>query len=234
MTNSDPYEQAFWDYYKGNKNAVIKILSNKGDDETVPVKYFFRSYKKMPEVEQMALSLCSGKVLDIGAGSGCHSLILQEKGYDITALDFSLGLTSLMKERGLNKVICKDIFKYNSDKFDTLLLLMNGIGLVGDLNGLSTFLNHSKTILNNGGQIILDSCDLMYLYKEPDGSVKINLNEAFYGEVEYQFEYNGIKGESFKWLFVDFSTLNEYASQNGYNCELIFEDENHQYLGRLY
>lgn len=145
-----------------------------------------------------------------------------------------MGLTKLMKERSLKKVIHQDIFKYQSDKFDTLLMLMNGIGLVGDLNGLSTFLKHSKKIINKGGQIILDSCDLMYLYKEVDGSVKINLNEAYYGEVEYQFEYKGINGEPFKWLFVDFSTLSEYASQYGFYCELVLEDENHQYLARLY
>ncbi len=234
MIFSDPYEQALWDYFNGERKASLIIHSNKGEDETVPVKYFFRNFNEMPDLEKKALSLCSGKVLDIGAGSGCHSLILQEKGYDVTALDFRVGLSDLMKARGLKKVLNDDIYKFQSEKFDTLLMLMNGIGLVGDLDGLADFLKHSRKLLNKGGQILLDSSDLMYVYQQDDGSVKINLNEAYYGEVEYQFEYKGINGEPFKWLFVDFSTLSEYASQYGFYCELVLEDENHQYLARLY
>ncbi|MCD4683997.1 MAG: class I SAM-dependent methyltransferase, partial [Bacteroidales bacterium] len=204
MTITDPYEKALWDYFKEKEKTFLVIHSNKGDDETVPVKYFFRTFDEMPDIEKKALTLCYGKVLDIGAGSGCHSLFLQDKMFDVTALDFRLGLTNLMKERGLKKVICEDIFKYQSEKFDTLLMLMNGIGLVGDLKGLSRFLKHSRNLLNKGGQILLDSSDLMFMYQEEDDSVKINLNEGYYGEVEYRFEYNGIKGEPFKWLFVDF------------------------------
>jgi len=234
MIYSDPYEQACWDFHYGNEEATLIIHSNKGEDDFVPVKYFFRDFEKMPLLEQKALDLCSGKVLDIGAGTGCHSLFLQSNGLDETALEFRPGMAELMKTRGLKKVICEDIFKFHSEKFDTLLLLMNGIGLVRDLTGLSRFLTHSRNILNKGGQILLDSSDLMYMYQEDDGSVKINLNEAYYGEVEYQFEYNGIKGEPFRWLFVDLSTLSEYADQHGFQCELVLEDENHQYLARLY
>jgi len=234
MIFSDPYEQALWEYFKGEKKASLIIHSNKGEDDFVPVKYFFREFEQMPLLEQKALDLCSGTVLDIGAGTGCHSLILQSNGFDVTALEFRPGLAELMKTRGLKKVIYEDIFKFDTEKFDTLLLLMNGIGLVGDLKGLSRFLTHSRNILNKGGQILLDSSDLMYVYQQDDGSVQINLNEAYYGEVKYYFEYNGITGEPFKWLFVDFSTLSEYANQYGFQCELVLEDENHQFLAKLF
>ena len=230
----DPFEQAFNDYFAGNKDAEVIVHSNKEDDQIIPVKYFFRNFDEMFGIEKLALSVCSGKVLDIGAGSGCHSLVLKSKGINVTSLDIRKGFSEIMKKRGIEKVILADIFNYNYEKYDTLLMLMNGIGISQNLTGLAKFLSHSKNLLNPGGQIILESSDIMYLYKEQDGSVKFNLHEDYYGEVEYKFEYNGIPGKSFNWLFVDFSTLKEYAGQAGYNCEMVFEGEDHHYLARLF
>lgn len=230
----DPFEQAFLDYFNGNHNAEIIIHSNKADDDIVPLKYFFREYDQFPEIEKIALDLCSGKTLDIGAGSGCHSLILQSRGLGVTALDIRPAFVDIMTKRSISKTVCADIYSYAGNTFDTLLMLMNGIGFTGDLGGLSRFLSHSKKLIKKGGQILLDSTDILYLYEEEDGSVNINLNEGYYGEVLYQFEYKGLVGKSFKWLFVDFSTLNEMASQEGYNCVLIMEDGYFNYLARLY
>jgi SAM-dependent methyltransferase len=230
----DPFEKACWDYYLGDQEATIKIISNKADDEVVSVAYFFREFKKMPQIEKLALDLCKGEILDIGAGTGCHSLELVKKGHFVYALEIRKGLVELLHEQGINHIYHGDIFKFVDKQFDTLLLMMNGIGLVKDLNGLDRFLSHSKKILNPGGQIILDSSDLMYLYQEQDGSIRFNLNEGYYGEVEYKFVYKNLSGESFKWLYVDFSTLLEYADKCGFNGELIYEDDHYNYLARLY
>ena len=89
-------------------------------------------------------------------------------------------------------------------------------------------------MLKPGGQILMDSSDLLYLYQEEDGSVSLDLSENYYGEVEYQVEYKGVKGEPFKWVFVDFSNLSYFADQAGFRIELLFEDENFNYLARLY
>ncbi len=231
---TDPFEQAFFDYLNGDRNTKIIVHNNKGDDEIMPTGYFFRTYDKMPELEKKALELCSGKTLDIGAGSGSHSLYLQDKEMDITALDIRPGFVEVMKKRGLMKTVCSDIFEYKSGKFDTLLMLMNGIGFSKNFSGLEKFLIHARSMLNPGGQVLLDSTDLLYLYREEDGSLKINLNENYYGEVEYQVEYNGKKGIPFKWLFIDYSNLEYYAEQAGFKSELIFEDDNFNYLARLY
>lgn len=226
--------QACWNYYLGDKDATIKITSNKADDEIVPIAYFFRELDEMPQIEKVALDLCRGEILDIGAGSGCHSLELDERGFSVGLLEIRKGLVDLLSDRGIKNVYSGDIFKFADKQFDTLLLLMNGIGLVQDLNGLDKFLAHSKSLLNPGGQILLDSSDLMYLYQDDDGSIKINLNDAYYGEVQYKFVYKNLSGKFFKWLYVDFSTLEAYAEKNKFNCELIYEDEHYNYLARLY
>jgi len=199
----------------------------------VPLKYFFREFEDMPALEQMALELCSGKILDIGAGSGCHSIVLQKRGLDVTALDISNGFVQVLKKRGLENVVLSDIMDYSLAKFDTLLMLMNGIGLVKNFEGLEKFLQHAKTLLNPGGQIILDSADLLYLYTEEDGSARINLNEAYYGEVEFAVEYEKELGEPFKWIFIDFSVLSDIAEKCGFNAKMLFEDDNSNYLARL-
>ncbi|MCF8368677.1 MAG: methyltransferase domain-containing protein [Bacteroidales bacterium] len=230
----DPFEQAFFDFLEGDQKAKITVHNNKGDDEIMPVSYFFRKYSKMPELEKIALKKCEGKILDIGAGSGCHSLYLQAKGMEVTALDIKPGFVEVMKKRGIKKTVLSDIRKFKAERFDTLLMLMNGIGFTKNFQGLQDFFTHSKTLLNPGGQIVLDSSDLLYLYEEEDGSYAINLAESYYGEVEYQVEYKGIKGQAFKWLFVDYSNLSFYAEEAGYRCELLFEDGNFNFLAILY
>jgi len=227
------FEQAFTDYLNGDKKAEVIVHNSKGDDEHMLVHYFFRSYDEMPELEQIALENCTGKVLDIGAGSGSHTLYLQEKGLDVTALDIRPGFCEVMKKRGVKKVVLSDIFNYKGEKFDTLMMMMNGIGFSKNFAGLTKFFEQTKILLKPGGQLLLDSSDLLYLYEEDDGSFKIDLNNEYYGEVEYQIEYKGILEEPFKWLFVDYGNLFHYAEQAGLKGEILFEDDHYNYLARL-
>ncbi len=233
--NPDPLELAFSDYFNGDKQANILIYNDIGDMENVPVSYFFRSFEEMPLLEQKALELCRGSVLDVGAGSGCHSLVLKDRGLDITSLEIRPALVEIMNKRGLNTAVQADFYNYNDKTFDTLLLLMNGIGFAGNLQGVDLLLKHAQKLLNPGGQIILDSSDLMYMYEEEDGSYLLDLNrEKYYGEVEFQFEYNGQKGKPFDWVFVDYYTLEQMAIENGIRTEIIYEGEHFEYLARLY
>jgi len=231
---SDPFETAFFDYLNGNKDAELLVENNKGDDEIMPVRYFFRSIDEMPELEKQALKLCSGKVLDVGAGSGCHSLHLQNNGFDVTGLDIKPGFTEVMQKQGIRKTITKDIRDFKVNDFDTILMLMNGIGFTQTLDQLGEVLKKWRQELKKSAQIILDSTDLLYLYQDEDGSCAIELTENYYGEVVYQVVYKGIKGEPFKWLFVDYSNLSFYAEEAGFRSELIFEDDHSNYLARLY
>ena len=234
IRSKDPFEQAFFDYLNGDENASLVVHNSKGDDEVMQVAYFFRAWKEMPELERLALESCYGHVLDIGAGSGCHALHLQNSGIKVTALDIKPGFVEVMKKRGIHNTVLADVQKVGNETYDTLLMLMNGIGFTTDFKGLEKFLKKARGMLKPGGQILMDSSDLLYLYQEEDGSVSLDLSENYYGEVEYQVEYKGVKGEPFKWVFVDFSNLSYFADQAGFRIELLFEDENFNYLARLY
>lgn len=229
--------QALLDYHHGQQQATVTVHCSAADDEPLPVSYFFRTLMQMPDLERLALDESRGRVLDLGAGAGCHSLELQSRGFDfVKAVDVSAGAAQVMSERGVQVVARRDLFAplpATELPYDTILLLMNGLGLVGTLEGLDKFLAHARTLLAPGGQILATSSDVRYLYEDEDGSIRINLNGPYYGEVEYTLSYQGQIGEPFPWLFVDAALLNDAAETASYTAEFLSEDENEQYLVRL-
>ena len=233
MSKNDPIGTAIQDYLQGTRNGEITVACNIADDDVIPVDYLFRQEEEMPELETIALQECRGHVLDIGAGAGCHSLLLQERGLPVTAIDISEGAIAAMQKRGVEDVLLADVHTLQDRKYDTLLMLMNGIGIVGDLFGLYKFLVHAKTLLNPGGQILLESSDILYMYEQEDGSVLLDLNAGYYGEVEYNMRYKTHDSGTFKWLFIDAGLLEQYAEEHGYSFEVLYEGENGNYLARL-
>lgn len=223
----DVYGQALYDYYY-RRNHKLLLYNSYGPKEEMPLAIFFRDLEKMPTIETKAMDLCRGKVLDIGAGVGSHALILQKRGLDVTAIEKSGLAVEVMKKRGVKRAIAGDIMALTGMKFDTLLLLMNGIGLVGDLEGLEHFLEFAKNLLFPGGQLLFDSCDILYLYQGGPTPT-----DRYYGEISFQYEYKRQKGEWFKWLYVDQETLETVATEAGWDSEVIYEDDKDQYLVRL-
>ena len=288
----DPMGAAILDYQTTGKAGKLSVLSSMFEEDEMPVKHLFRSFKDMPKLEQTALKLAKGHVLDVGAGAGCHALALQkwmedashkekennsikekytvEKIASVKAIDISPLSCAAMKLRGIKDVECINLFdshlscSIGTDEgsdisigkgtnqttgFDTILLLMNGTGIAGKIANLPTLFNRLKALLNKKGQILIDSSDLKYIYENEDGSFDIDLNAAYYGEVDYQMVYHGnqitkregkklkeglIKGEPFDWLYVDFPLLKSIAESCGLHCELIEEGEHYDYLARIY
>lgn len=219
---------------KPDNNLSIKVWSNIAETDVIPVHYLFRPYKEMPKLEQQALDLCKGKVLDIGAGAGSHALWLQEQKLDVTALEISPGACAVMQQRDVRNILQEDFFALaEEEKYDTLLMLMNGIGIVGTTDRFKEFFTVARKLLKPGGQILVDSSDLRYLFLQDDGSILINLNDSYYGEVEYRMSYKGRKGRRFPWLFIDDQLLQYHAEKNGFRFERIAEGEHFDYLARL-
>jgi SAM-dependent methyltransferase len=220
--------QAIHNHYHKKPSHKLWINNQYGPKEEMPIETYFRDEDDMPDIEWLALNECRGEVLDIGAGAGSHALVLQERGFDVTALEISGFAVEVMQARGVKKVVTANIFQYTGPKYDTLLLLMNGIGLTGTLTNLKTFLQHVKTLLHQGGQLLFDSSDIAYLYEG-------NLPDTgkYYGELSYQYQYNRQTTDWFPWLYVDEKTLIAVAEEAGYDMEVLLEDEYQQYLVRL-
>ena len=226
---------AILDYQTKGKAGKLSILSSMFDEDEMPVKHLFRNLEEMPMLEQKALSLAKGKVLDVGAGAGCHALALQAQSIAVKAIDISPLSCEAMELRGVMDAECINLFDEHLETgFDTILLLMNGTGIAGKIENLPVLFNRLKALLNKGGQILIDSSDIKYIYENEDGSFDINLNAAYYGEVDYQMVYKDVKGDSFDWLYVDFPLLKSIAESCGLHGELIAEGEHYDYLARFF
>ncbi len=221
------------DYLAGAENAKITVENSLAEDDEMPVHYLFRTEEEMPELEVLALEQCRGAVLDVGAGAGCHTLALQQRGVAVAALDISAGAVEAMRQQGVQQVLHQDVFTLEGQQYDTLLMLMNGIGIAGNLQGLECFLEHAKTLLKPGGQILLESSDILYMYEDEDGSVLLDLNAGYYGEVKYNMVYKEQQSGWFNWLFIDPAILEDYAGLHGYTFELLLEGEAGNFLARL-
>ncbi|TVZ16899.1 class I SAM-dependent methyltransferase [Maribacter sp. MAR_2009_72] len=234
ILNKDILGTALLDYQHGNYNEDIITYSSLEEEDVLPLPYMFRSFKEMPKIEQKALNLCKGKVLDVGCGAGSHSLHLQEKKLNVIGLDASEGAIKVCASRGLKNTVHTDLLSYQGHKFDTILILMNGVGIAGTLKGLSPFFHKLTTLLDDGGQILLDSSDIIYMFEnDEDGGYWIPDTTDYYGEVNFIMRYKKEKSEPFPWLYVDYNTLQRAANFNNLHCELVMEGEHYDYLARL-
>jgi SAM-dependent methyltransferase len=229
----DPMGAAIYDFHRNGSADVLKVYSSDFDDDEIPVSDLFREYEDMPYIERVALDQAAGRVLDVGAGSGCHSLALAKAGKESVAIDISPLSVEVMRERGVDARLVNLYDESFAEKFDTVLMLMNGTGIIGTLENMETFFTRIRQLLNPGGCVLIDSSDLRYLFEEEDGSLMIDLADDYYGLVDYQMQYKDVLGETFDWLYVDFDTLAYYAEESGFDAELLYEGEHYEYLARL-
>ena len=230
---ADPMGRAIYEYHKFGKAEDVVVHSSMFDDDVIPIETLFRSLVEMPAIERVALEAAYGDILDVGAGSGCHSLALKGLGKKAVAVDISPLSVQVMKERGVDARLVNFYDQSFDETFDTVLMLMNGTGIIGNLDNIGNFFARLKQILKPGGCLLIDSSDLRYLFEEEDGSLMIDLADDYYGQVDFQMQYKDDIGEPFDWLYLDFNTLAYYAEENGFKAEVIAEGEYYDYLAKL-
>jgi SAM-dependent methyltransferase len=231
ITKSDPMGVAVYDYFLSGIDHPIKAKINGVPDHDMFPSLFFRNYQQMKGYERIALKLCKGSVLDVGACVGSHSLILQKRKLDVTALEKSSLAAQIAGERGVKRVVCDDIFNLKAIEYNTILVLMNGLGIAGDEAKTLKLLKHLKRLLAPKGFILGDSTDVLYRTMNADKAFEIG--DEYHGNVEFELTYKGIKADKFKWIYLDPALLSELCDKAGLKCELIHRDENFHYLAKL-
>jgi len=231
----DLFGKAILDFQTNNSPEDLITETTISEEDEMSVAYLFRDFFGMPKLEQRALQLSKGKVLDGGCGAGSHSLYLQkEKNLEVTAIDISKNAVEACRLRGISDVFEIDILEFNSDKkFDTILLLMNGTGIFGKLEHVAKYLQKLKSVLTENGQILIDSSDIIYMFDEDEDGGKWISGDVYYGEIEFTISYKGEKEAPFPWLYMDYNTLQNAAVANGLKCELVLEGDHFDYLARL-
>ncbi len=232
----DLFGKAILDFQTNNNPENLLTETSISEEDEMSVSYLFRNYDEMPKIEQKALQLAAGKILDVGCGSGSHSLSLQnDRNLDVTSIDISKNAIEACHLRGLKNAKVQDLMLLENEKFDTILLLMNGPGICGRLKNIPNFLLKLKSLLLPGGQILMDSSDIIYMFDEDeDGGKWIPSENEYYGETVFNITYKGEKEAALDWLFIDYNTLQNAAFANGLQCVLVQEGEHYDYLARLF
>ncbi len=231
----DPFGLALLAYFEGGAEAQLILRRDDGQQALLPVGLFFRGPSEFTPIENAAMERCTGHVLDVGAGSGLHSLFLQRRGLAVTAIDISPHAVKVMKQRGITDVHGADVFGFRGGRFDTLLMLGHGIGMVETIAGLDRFLAHASRLLHQDGQVLLDSLDAR-VTNDPSNLAYEETNRRagrYIGEIRMQSEFRGKAGPYYGWLQVDAETLKEHSEPAGWRCEVVHQEENGNYLARL-
>lgn len=236
----DLFGKAILDFQTNNnpKNIITETSISEADE--MDIAYLFRSYNEMPKLEQKALQLAKGKILDVGCGAGSHSLYLQnDRNLEVFSIDISENAIKACELRGLKNCRVQNVLDLDSDlhqndKFDTILILMNGTGIFGTLSETSKYLQKLKSLLSPNGQILIDSSDIIYMFDEDDDGSKWIPSHGYYGELTFTISYKNQTEKPFPWLYMDYNTLQNAAHANNLHCELVQEGEHFDYLSRLF
>lgn len=229
----DPLGQALLAYQKGQTEARILTWSDLDGYDYLPAAVLMRNPSAMPLLEQLALKHCGRRVLELGAGAGSHALALQDRGCSVLALDHSPGAVRVMQQRGVHEVQCADLWHYEGQDFDTVLALMNGSGLAGDLPGFSRLLIKVRSWLRPGGSFLLDSADLLPLFTDVPGGQYVDLTRNYYGETVYRMKFGKARSQAFGWLFLDFDTMAGLAEKAGFSATCLYRGDEDQFLAEL-
>jgi SAM-dependent methyltransferase len=226
----DMLDRAFADYLAGHTDAMVKVHWDSGDSQDMEVGHFFRSFAQMPALEKKALGFCQGRVLDVGAGTGIHAAVLQKRGHQVVAVEPMPAACEAMRRRGLTEVIEGSFFDLPpTGDFDTLLFMMNGLGMTGLLSRLDAMFTQCRHLLKPDGIIVGDSTDIFVsldLDREQDYA-------RYPGELTFEVEYLGQRGKREPWLFVDFGTLSDIARRNGFKASMREYGNSGNYLALL-
>lgn len=230
----DLFGQAILDYQTENNPENLYTETSISELDVMPIDYLFRDFDEMNNLEQKALNLAKGKTLDVGAGAGSHSLYLQEKNVDVKAIDISPKAIETCVLRGINNAEVLNLLDVNpEEKFDTILLLMNGTGIFQNLFLIGAYLEKLKSILLPNGQILIDGTDILYMFDDDDDGGKwIPGDKNYYGEVDFIVHYKGLQEETIEWLYLDFETLKNACEHHGLLCKKIVSEES-SYLAKL-
>lgn len=224
--------RALLDYYHGDYTEDIRTETNISGEDLMPLPYLFRRYDEMPRLEQRALQLAKGKILDVGCAAGVHSMVLQNNGLDVKAIDISPGAIEVCKLQGIWNTQKIDLLDIENEQFDTILLLMNGSGIFQNLQRISFYLEHLKTLLTPSGQALIDSSDLIYMYESKELEF-LEQTGTYYGEIEFVMRYKNEESAIFDWLYLDEKTFEKICLLHDLQFEVIERGESFDYLARI-
>ena len=227
MIPLDPWEPlgaALLAYHNGRHDAFLRIDSDVFDSEDVAVRHYYRPDKdRLEDLDRRALERCKGAVLDAGAGAGRHTLDLQCRGLEVTAIDVAKDAVQVMLDRGISDVRQGDIFTSDLGSYDTILILMNGIGMAGRHEGLEKLFNRLRQLLKPGGRVVFDAAGLDAEISRLDAEnlSDMAIGRPHLGEVYFRLTFDDLEGSWYPWLFPTSTQVADAAHDAGFDFTVM-------------
>ena len=230
----DAFGQAFYSTYNGENDFNLILERDDGLFVTEDIEPYFQEYKDWPLHERKALRLVRGSVLDIGCGTGRHSLYLQQKGHNVIAVDNSPLSIKVCKLSGVNNTQVMSITKINSriGRFDTILMLGNNFGLFGNYRRAQWLLKRFHTITNQGTKIIAQSRDP---YTTTDNTIlayhKLNRQRGrMSGQIRLRIRYKHSVTPWADYLLVSMKEMDHILENTGWQVTKFFDAGDSTYI----
>ena len=235
MKKQDAFGQQLLAQYKDR--SVPEIVER--NDGFISVgrfgQIYFTDYAQWSKPEKQALKLVKGKVLDIGSGAGRHVLYLQNKGFDVLAMDSSAGALKVCKLRGIKKTKLLPIEKVNQlkpQKFDTVLMLGNNFGLFSSFNKAKIILKKLHQVTSKHSQIIAETSN-PYVTDNP---VHLNYHRRnkkmgrMIGQIKLRIRFQNLIGTWFDYLLVSQPELKKILKDTGWKLKKIIKTKGQNYF----
>ena len=196
---------------------------------------YLSEHRRWSPGERQALKHARGRVLDIGCGAGRHALHLQSKGLDVTAIDSSPGAVKVCKMRGLKSVMVRpieEISKFRASSFDTILMMGNNFGLVGDPVKARTVLREMSRTTSDEGKIIVATLN-PYGTRNPEHLRYHKFNKARgrpAGQITIRVRFGSLIGAWFDYLFVSPDEMRSILRDTDWQVEKLYGDTEDRYF----
>lgn len=123
--------------------------------------YYVAPFRSWWRQERRAMRFVRGRVLDFGSGAGRVGLHLQGRGHEVVGIDVSPLAVELSRQRGLvdARLGTLDSAVRKGERFDTILLLGNNLGLLGGEPQGRRLLKKLARLAGDRGRLLAGSYD---------------------------------------------------------------------------
>ena len=220
-------------YESGNYGSGYEIVERDDGQFTLngDSNSYFEGFEDWSDLQKNASEKVEGTVLDIGCGAGKHSLYLQEKGFDVYAMDNSPLAIDICQRQGIKNTILCDVNhfeKFNEDiKFDSILFWGNNFGLLQNATFFNYFLNLLEKHSHKGTKIFLESMNphsLGFEEVETVDYIKHNLRQKkMGGQMHVRIRYKQYVTPWNDYVFASIEELKKLLKNTNWEIDETFE-----------
>jgi SAM-dependent methyltransferase len=226
-----------WTFLKGG-GSPAEIVER--DDGFVSVAgsnvSYFADVRHWSMPERRAIRFARGRTaLDIGCGAGRVALHLQEKGFDVTAIDNSPLVVKTAKARGVRDarlLAFENIKTLPPGTFDTVVMFGNNFGLFGSRTRAKRLLRQLHSITRDGAVLLGQSLD-PHKTSEPAHLEYQRRNRRrgrMAGQIRIRIRYNQWIGPWFDYLLVSPAEMSAILDGTGWEVDRFLTESGPRYV----